>query len=81
MRLVDSHCHLDFPDFEEERDAVIERARARGVERFVTISTRVRQFARLEALTERYEDVYASILAALEGIGLIGIRAALEKIK
>ncbi len=61
MRLVDSHCHLDFPDFEEERDAVIERARARGVERFVTISTRVRQFAKLEALTERYEDVYASI--------------------
>lgn len=61
MRLVDSHCHLDFPDFEAERDAVIERARARGVERIVTISTRVRQFDRLQAIVERYDDVYASI--------------------
>lgn len=61
MRLVDSHCHLDFPDFEDDRDELLDRARARGIERFVTISTRVRQFAKLEALTERYEDVYASI--------------------
>ncbi|GAB5376571.1 MAG: TatD family hydrolase [Acuticoccus sp.] len=61
MRLVDSHCHLDFPDFDDDRDALLERARARGVERFVTISTRVRMFDRLTALTERYEDVYASI--------------------
>lgn len=61
MRLVDSHCHLDFPDFEDERDAVLERARARGVERFVTISTRVRQFDRLRAIIDAHEDVYASI--------------------
>jgi len=61
MRLVDSHCHLDFPDFEEDRAAMLDRARARGVERFVTISTRVRQFSKLEAIVSAHEDVYASI--------------------
>ncbi|WP_108660421.1 TatD family hydrolase [Acuticoccus kandeliae] len=61
MRLVDSHCHLDFPDFEGDRDELLVRARERGVERFVTISTRVRQFPRLKAIIDRYDDVYASI--------------------
>jgi TatD DNase family protein len=59
--LVDSHCHLDFPDFDADRDALVERARAAGVATIVTISTRVRQFARLKAIIERYENVYASI--------------------
>ncbi|MBJ3774714.1 TatD family hydrolase [Acuticoccus mangrovi] len=61
MRLVDSHCHLDFPDFEGELEAVLQRARERGVERFVTISTRVRRFAQLRAIIDRFDDVYASI--------------------
>ena len=39
--IVDSHCHLDFETFEEERDEVIERARRAGVCRMVTISTRI----------------------------------------
>ena len=39
--LIDSHCHLDFPDFAAELDAVVARARAAGIERMVTISTRV----------------------------------------
>jgi TatD DNase family protein len=61
MRLVDSHCHLDFPDFDGEREALLARARERGVERFVTISTRVRRFDTLKALTETHDDVFASI--------------------
>jgi TatD DNase family protein len=59
--LVDSHCHLDFPDFDEDRDAVVARARAAGVDTMVTISTRVAKFAGLKALTERYERVFRSI--------------------
>ncbi|MBP0440232.1 TatD family hydrolase [Tianweitania sediminis] len=59
--LVDSHCHLDFPDFEEERDAVVARARAAGVRTLVTISTRVRQFDRLRRIVDAYDDVWCSV--------------------
>ena len=43
--LIDSHCHLDFADFASERDAVVERARAAGLRRMITISTRTDAFA------------------------------------
>jgi TatD DNase family protein len=59
--LIDSHCHLDFPDFANELDAVVARARAAGIDRLVTISTRVRRQAALLAITERFPDVYSSI--------------------
>ena len=59
--LVDSHCHLDFPDFDEDRDAVVARARAAGVGTIVTISTRVQRFAALKALAGRYERIYCSV--------------------
>jgi TatD DNase family protein len=59
--LVDSHCHLDFPDFAEELDQVVARARAAGIGRLVTISTRVRRFAGLLAIAERFDDVYCSV--------------------
>ncbi|ORE95967.1 SEC-independent protein TATD [Stappia sp. 22II-S9-Z10] len=60
MRLVDSHCHLDFPDF-EDLGPFLERARSRGIERFVTISTRMKSFARLQEITAAHEDVYCSV--------------------
>lgn len=59
--LVDSHCHLDFPDFAPELDAVIDRARKAGIGRMVTISTRVRKFAQIQSLTDRFGDVYCSV--------------------
>jgi len=59
--LIDSHCHLDFPDFAHELDAVVARARAAGVDRMVTISTRVRRQSTLLAITQRFPDVYCSI--------------------
>jgi TatD DNase family protein len=59
--LIDSHCHLDFPDFAVERDAVVERARAAGLKRIITISTRVRKFATIRSLVEAYDDVYCTV--------------------
>ncbi len=59
--IVDSHCHLDFPDFAAELDAVVARARSAGVGRIVTISTRVRRHAQLLAISERFPDVFCSI--------------------
>jgi TatD DNase family protein len=61
VRLIDSHCHLDFPDFERELDAVVERARAAGVERMVTIGTRVDATQRLVEIAETYEEVYFTV--------------------
>jgi TatD DNase family protein len=59
--LVDSHCHLDFPDFAEERDAVVARAEAAGVGMMVTISTRVRRFEIVLAVAEAYGNVFCSV--------------------
>ncbi len=61
IMLIDSHCHLDFPDFSAELDAVVARAHAAGVERTVTISTRVRRQAELLAIAERFPDVFCSV--------------------
>ena len=59
--LVDSHCHLDFPDFANELDAVVARAGAAGVARMVTISTRVRRFAGVLSIAEHFPEVYCSV--------------------
>ena len=59
--LVDSHCHLDFPDFADELDAIVARAEAAGIGRMVTISTRVRQHDALLAITQRFPNVYCSV--------------------
>jgi TatD DNase family protein len=59
--LVDSHCHLDFPDFAEELSAVVERAEAAGLSRLVTISTRVRRHGEVLAIAERFPSVCCSV--------------------
>lgn len=61
MTVIDSHCHLDFPDFAEELDAVVARAEAAGVERMVTISTRVSRGAAYQAIAERFPSVFFTI--------------------
>lgn len=58
--IVDSHCHLDFPDFADELDDVVARARAAGVGRMITICTRIRRFGQVRAVAEAYPDVYCS---------------------
>jgi TatD DNase family protein len=59
--LVDSHCHLDFPDFANELDAVVARARSVGVERIVTISTRIARQEQVLGIAERFPDVFCSV--------------------
>lgn len=59
--LIDTHCHLDFADFDAERDELVARAHAAGVKQMVTISTRVRKLQTLLDLTERYESVFCSV--------------------
>jgi TatD DNase family protein len=59
--LVDSHCHLDFPEFAPELDEVVARARRAGIGRMVTICTRLDQFDRVRAIAERFPEVYCSV--------------------
>ncbi len=59
--LVDSHCHLDFPEFAPELDDVVARATDAGVARMVTISTRVRKFDAILAIAKRFEPVYCTV--------------------
>ena len=59
--LVDSHCHLDFPDFSAELDAVVARARMVGIGRIVTISTRVKKHPQVLAIAEKFPEVFCSI--------------------
>ncbi len=61
MMLIDSHCHLDFPDLTGEVDAVVARAQAAGIARMVTISTRVRRHDKLLAIADRFDPVYCSV--------------------
>jgi TatD DNase family protein len=56
--LVDAHCHLDFPDFDDERSAVIDRARAAGVTRMVTICTKLPNAPRVAAIAEAHDGVF-----------------------
>ncbi len=59
--LIDSHCHLDFPDFADDLDAVVARAYAGGVERMITIGTRIARAARVVEIAERYDGVFFTV--------------------
>ena len=59
--LVDSHCHLDFPDFVGERDAILARARLAGVGTMLTISTRLDQFPAVRSIAEACDHVWCSV--------------------
>ena len=59
--IVDSHCHLDFPDFEGELPDIIARARAAGVTRMVTICTKLANEPKVRAIAETYPEVLYAI--------------------
>jgi TatD DNase family protein len=59
--IVDSHCHLDYPQFTDDLKGVLDRAEAMGVSRFVTISTHVARFATYAAIAEADPRVFCSV--------------------
>ncbi|MBU6443389.1 MAG: TatD family hydrolase [Alphaproteobacteria bacterium] len=59
--LVDSHCHLDFPEFAPELDAVVARAVAADVRVCVSIATTLKNFPRVRAIAEQFGNVYCSV--------------------
>jgi TatD DNase family protein len=59
--LVDSHCHLDFPEFAPELDAVVQRARDADVGVCVTIGTTLAKFPQVLAVAEQFDNVYCSV--------------------
>jgi TatD DNase family protein len=59
--LIDTHAHLDFPDFADDLDAVLARAEAAGVTRIISIGTSVESSRRAVALAEKYPQVFAVI--------------------
>jgi TatD DNase family protein len=61
MRLIDSHCHLNYEGLVERQDEVLENARQRGVAGFLNISTRQREWGDVIAVAERNTDVWASV--------------------
>ncbi|MGB0901764.1 TatD family hydrolase [Halocynthiibacter sp.] len=56
--ITDSHCHLDFPDFAEELPDVIARAQDAGIQRMVTICTKMKNVDQVKAIAETYAPVY-----------------------
>ena len=61
MRLIDSHCHLNYEGLAERQDEVLATARERGVEGFLNISTRQREWDDVIGVAERNSDVWATV--------------------
>jgi TatD DNase family protein len=61
MRVVDSHCHLDFEGMEEQLPAVLKRAEEAGVDRLVSISSRVRKFDNLLRIANENANVFCTV--------------------
>lgn len=57
-QITDSHCHLDFPDFDGQIDEVVTRAAEAGVTRMVTIATRLSAVPQVRAIAEAHEPIY-----------------------
>lgn len=59
--LIDSHCHLDFPEFAADLHSILQRAARAGVTRLITINTRIRRFPQLLELAERFPGVSCTV--------------------
>ena len=57
IRLVDTHCHLDFPEFDSDREEVINRAKAAGIEYIINVASSLDGSNRSVALAKKYDCV------------------------
>jgi len=78
--LVDSHCHLNFPDFKEDLEGVITRARDAGVRVIQTICTEMAEFDEVKNIAEQYEGIYCSVGVHPNDSGATKITSAKELI-
>ena len=59
--LVDTHCHLDFPEFSNDLDAVLDRAIAAGIEKIISVGTSVSSSRKVVQLASRYPNIFATV--------------------
>lgn len=59
--LIDSHCHLDFPELQEQLPDIVSRAADAGVKMMVTISTRVKKFDQVLKIAESYDSIFCTV--------------------
>ena len=59
--IIDSHCHLDFPDFNDDRDAIIARARAAGIGGMVSICTKFADFPAILDIANTHDGIWCSV--------------------
>ena len=59
--LVDSHCHLDYPEFADELDDVVARAGEAGVGWMLTIGTQITKFEQVRSVAERFDNIWCSV--------------------
>jgi len=60
-KIIDSHCHLNFPQFKGKLDEIVKRALDNGVSRMLTISTKLNEINEIESISKSYSEVYNSV--------------------
>jgi len=61
MMIVDSHCHLDFPELFNELDNVINRAKLNKIKYLLSISTNIKSFEKIKIIVDKYKNVYGTL--------------------
>ena len=61
MKLIDTHCHLDFPEFDKDREAVIEKAQREGVVYIIDVGTNIDSSKKAIKLSEKFDDIFATV--------------------
>ena len=59
--LVDSHCHIDFPEFNEDLDKVLSRARDNGISKILTICTKPKNLPKVLEITNHYKNIFFAV--------------------